>query len=60
MMPLHQHCLFKLGLPLAEYWWLTPLAKALGGLGRTSFMLTAPPLRPPGAVGSPVTPVGTI
>jgi kynurenine formamidase len=60
LMPLHEHCLFKLGLPLAEYWWLSPLAQALSERQRTNFMLTAPPLRLPGAVGSPVTPVGTI
>jgi kynurenine formamidase len=60
LMPLHEHCLFKLGLPLGEYWYLTPLAAALAERKRTAFMLTAPPLRLPGAVGSPVTPVGTI
>ncbi|MDB5445154.1 MAG: hypothetical protein JWQ97_471 [Phenylobacterium sp.] len=60
LMPLHEHCLFKLGLPLAEYWWLTPLAVALRQRKRHAFLLTAPPLRLPGAVGSPVTPVGTI
>ena len=60
LMPLHQHCLFKLGLPLAEYWWLTPLAEALRSRERHSFLLTAPPLRLPGAVGSPVTPIATI
>lgn len=60
LMPLHEHCLFKLGMPLGEYWWLTPLAKALAERKRTSFLLTAPPLRLPGAVGSPVTPIATI
>jgi kynurenine formamidase len=60
LMPLHEHCLFKLGLPLAEYWWLSPLARELNKRQRTRFMLTAPPLRLPGAVGSPVTPVATI
>jgi kynurenine formamidase len=60
LMPLHEHCLFKLGLPLAEYWWLTPLAEALRARGRHEFLLTAPPLRLPGAVGSPVSPVATI
>lgn len=60
LMPLHVHCLFKLGLPLAEYWRLTPLAEALAERQRTGFLLTAPPLRLPGAVGSPVTPVATI
>jgi len=46
--------------PLGEYWWLTPLALALRERGRTSFLLSAPPLRLPGAVGSPVTPIATI
>lgn len=58
-LPLHEHCLFKLGVHLGELWWLTPLAKHLRQAGRSRFLLTAPPLRLPGAVGSPVTPVGT-
>ena len=36
LMPLHEHCLFKLGAPLGEYWWLTPLADALAERGRTA------------------------
>jgi len=59
-LPLHEHCLFKLGLPLGELWHLTPLAAWLREQGRTRFLLTAPPLRLPGAVGSPVTPVATV
>ncbi|HCL41266.1 MAG TPA: cyclase, partial [Pseudomonas sp.] len=39
---------------------LTELAQALRQLGRQRFMLTAPPLRLPGAVGSPVSPVALI
>lgn len=58
--PLHHHCLFKRGVPLGELWQLTELAGWLRSRGRTSFLLTAPPLRLPGAVGSPVTPVGTV
>ena len=58
-LPLHEHCLFKLGVHLGELWWLTPLARHLRQAGRSRFLLTAPPLRLPGAVGSPVTPVGT-
>ena len=58
--PLHEHCLFKLGLPLGELWHLTPLAEWLRANGRSRFLLTAPPLRLPGAVGSPVTPVATV
>jgi kynurenine formamidase len=58
-LPLHEHCLFKLGVHLGELWWLTPLARHLRQAGRSRFLLTAPPLRLPGAVASPVTPVGT-
>lgn len=60
LLPLHHHCLFKLGLPLGELWYLKDLAEALHATGRHRFMLTAPPLRLPGAVGSPVTPIATI
>jgi kynurenine formamidase len=59
-LPLHQHCLFKLGVPLGELWWLKDLAQWLRTHGRNRFLLTAPPLRLPGAVGSPVTPVATV
>jgi len=59
-MPLHQHCLFKLGVPLGELWWLHDLARHLRVAGRSRCLLTAPPLRLPGAVGSPVTPVATV
>jgi hypothetical protein len=58
-LPLHEHCLFKLGVHLGELWWLTPIAQHLRQAGRSRFLLTAPPLRLPGAVASPVTPVGT-
>lgn len=60
LMPLHVHCLFRLGAPLGELWYLEELAEALEGRGRRRFQLTAPPLRLPGAVGSPVTPIATI
>ena len=58
--PLHEHCLFKLGVPLGELWLLSPLAHFLRERGRSRFLLTAPPLRLPGAVGSPLTPVATV
>lgn len=58
--PLHEHCLFKLGVHLGELWQLTPLAGWLRQHGRSRFLLTAPPLRLPGAIGSPVTPVATV
>ncbi|HEY9281587.1 MAG TPA: cyclase family protein [Eoetvoesiella sp.] len=60
VLPLHHHCMFKLGLPLAELWYLTELASWLRQNKRSRFFLTAPPLRLPGAVGSPVTPIATV
>lgn len=60
ILPLHHHCLFKLGVHLGELWYLSALSKRLRALGRSRFLLTAPPLRLPGAVGSPVTPIATI
>jgi hypothetical protein len=59
-LPLHNHCLFKLGLNLGEIWWLKDLAMWLRDRKRSRFLLTAPPLRLPGAVGSPATPVATV
>jgi kynurenine formamidase len=59
-LPLHEHCLFKLGVNLGEIWYLTELANWLRSHGRYRFLLTAPPLRLPGAVGSPATPVATV
>ena len=58
--PLHQHCLFKLGVPLGELWYLGGLARRLRELGRTRFFTTCQPLRLPGAVGSPANPVGIV
>ena len=60
LMPLHEHCLFKNGIHLGEMWYLTELAPWLRAHGRSRFLLTAPPLRLPGAVGSPATPVATV
>lgn len=60
ILPLHEHCLFKLGVNLGELWHLTPLADWLRGKARNRFLLTAPPLRLPGAVGSPATPIATV
>ena len=59
-LPLHELCLFKLGINLGEIWYLGELARRLATLRRSRFFLTAPPLRLPGAVGSPVTPIATI
>ncbi len=60
MLPLHEHCLFKLGIHLGELWWLHDLADWLRRNNRNRFLLTAPPLNLPGAVGSPATPVATV
>ncbi|MEG3136091.1 cyclase family protein [Rouxiella sp. T17] len=58
--PLHDLCLFRLGVYLGELWHLSELADWLSDQRRTAFLLTAPPLRLPGAVGSPATPVATV
>lgn len=58
--PLHDLCLFRLGVHLGELWHLSELADWLHAHGRNRFLLTAPPLRLPRAVGSPVTPVATV
>ena len=59
-MPLHEHCLFKNGIHLGEMFYLTELARWLRGHQRSRFLLTAPPLRLPGAVGSPSTAIATV
>jgi kynurenine formamidase len=60
LLPLHQHCLFRTGVNLGELWRLSELADWLRRNNRSRFLLTAPPLRLPGAVGSPATPVATV
>ena len=59
-LPLHEHCLFKNGIHLGEMFYLTELARWLRSHQRYRFLLTAPPLRLPGAVGSPGTAVATV
>jgi hypothetical protein len=59
-MPLHEHCIFKNGIHLGEIWYLTELSRWLREHQRSRFLLTAPPLRLPGAVGSPATPIATV
>jgi kynurenine formamidase len=59
-LPIHHLCLFKLGVPLGEMWYLHELATWLRANDRNRFLLTAPPLRLPGAVGSPLTPIATV
>jgi len=60
MLPLHEHCIFKLGIHLGEYFWLSELAEWLRENNRSSFLFTGPPLRLPGAVGSPASAVATV
>ena len=60
LLPIHHLCLFRLGVPLGEMWYLHELAAWLREHDRSRFLLTAPPLRLPGAVGSPLTPVATV
>jgi kynurenine formamidase len=60
LLPIHHLCLFKLGVPLGELWYLHELATWLRAHNRSRFLLTAPPLRLPGIVGSPLTPVATV
>jgi hypothetical protein len=59
-LPLHEFCLFKNGIHLGEMWYFTELARWLREHRRSRFLLTAPPLRLPGAVGSPATPIATV
>lgn len=59
-LPLHDLCLFKLGVHLGELWLLADLAQWLKINSRYRFLLTAPPLRLTGAVGSPVSPIATV
>lgn len=58
--PIHELCLFKLGIHLGELWHLSELNTWLRAHDRTRFLLTAPPLQLTGAVGSPATPVATV
>jgi kynurenine formamidase len=60
LLPIHHLCLFKLGVPLGEMWYLHELAAWLRAHNRSRFLLTAPPLRLPGAVGGPLTPIATV
>jgi hypothetical protein len=59
-LPLHQKTLVDLGIHLGELWYLTELASYLRKAKRSRFLLTAPPLRLSGSMGSPVTPVATV
>ena len=48
--PIHNLCLFKLGMPLGELFLLSNLADWLRDNGRSRFLFTAPPLRLPAAL----------
>jgi kynurenine formamidase len=58
--PLHEHCLFKLGIHIGELWYFAELAEWLHAHGRSRFLLTAPPLRLPGATSAPTCPIATV
>lgn len=60
VLPLHEHCLFRLGLPLGELWHLSELASHLRSVGRSACLLTAPGLNLPGSSGSPLNPIATV
>ena len=59
-LPIHDLCLFRQGIFLGELWYLRELAEWLLARQRHAFLLTAPPLRLPGSVGSPLTPIATV
>ena len=59
LLPIHHLCLFLIGVPLGELWYLHDLAMWLREHDRSRFLLTAPPLRLPTA-GSAVTPIATV
>lgn len=59
-LPLHQHCLFRTGVNLGELWRLSELADWLRANNRSRFLMTAPPLNLPGAVGSPANAIATV
>jgi kynurenine formamidase len=60
LLPLHHHTLFKTGVNLGEIWRLSELANWLRKNNRSYFLLTAPPLNLPGAVGSPANAIATV
>jgi kynurenine formamidase len=55
--PIHHAALIDLGLTLGEFWWLDDLGDACAEDGRYEFLLSAPPLNIPGAVGSMINPM---
>jgi len=57
VLPLHVSCLVDLGLSLGELWDLDALAADCAEDGVYEFLLVAPPLHIPGAMGSPLNPI---
>ncbi|MBF4635311.1 cyclase family protein [Agreia pratensis] len=55
--PLHQVVIPNIGLTIGEMWDLDELARSCAERSRWDFLLSAPPLRITGAVGSPINPV---
>lgn len=60
LLPIHHWCLFRLGVPLGELFYLEELVAFLRAHNRSRFLLTAPPLRLPGTAGGPVTGIATV
>ncbi|CAB4860722.1 unannotated protein [freshwater metagenome] len=57
MFPLHQRLIVDLGMPIGELWVLDELADACAEDESWEFLLIAPPLNLPRALGSPVNPI---
>lgn len=57
MLPLHMLALRDMGLPLGEIWDLEALSRDCAEDGVHDFLLCAPALRIPGAVGTPISPI---
>jgi kynurenine formamidase len=58
--PLHQVSIPNIGLTIGEMWDLEELSEACLDRGSFEFLLSAPPLKITGAVGSPVSPVAIL
>ncbi len=60
-LPLHAHCLFRLGVYLGEIWHLVRSAPTrLHAHSRSRFLLTPAAASLPGAVGSPANAIATV
>jgi kynurenine formamidase len=54
LLPMHMLCLRDMGMMLGEFWDFEGLSEACADDGVYDFLLVAPPLLVPGAVGSPI------